>query len=257
MTSVEKAEMLKFSIEHLYSKEGRSISYISRLLEINRSTLSKKIKEWNLAVAPPHRYAKPSTKKFINKHRNLIKSRLDNDISVNSIAKELKISRTNLVRIYIKIDEVLTKAYEDYLGRIESRAKENRQRHLELSSLNYYFEELPFEEWKPILGYSGYEVSNKGRIRKHSKRYKQYYLLKQQPNKNNGMLYIKLNSDEDKIKNLQVARIVAHSFVAGFNEEYCTVNHLDGDVSNNNSDNLAWVSQSDNNRHYKSYRKEI
>ena len=43
MTTEEKAEMLKSTISQLYSKEGRSISYISRLLEINRRTISAKI----------------------------------------------------------------------------------------------------------------------------------------------------------------------------------------------------------------------
>ena len=43
MTSYEKADMLKNTIRKLYSKEGKSISEISRLVEINRKTLSNKI----------------------------------------------------------------------------------------------------------------------------------------------------------------------------------------------------------------------
>ena len=38
MRSYDKAEMLKSAIKHLYSNEGHSISYISKLLEINRKT---------------------------------------------------------------------------------------------------------------------------------------------------------------------------------------------------------------------------
>jgi len=53
MKSYEKAELLKESIFQLYSKEGRSVSYISKLLGINRRTISKKIKEWNLPVSKP------------------------------------------------------------------------------------------------------------------------------------------------------------------------------------------------------------
>ena len=45
MTSQEKAEMLKTTITQLYTNEGRTISYISRLLEINRTTVAHKIKE--------------------------------------------------------------------------------------------------------------------------------------------------------------------------------------------------------------------
>ena len=39
MTNSEKAELLKDTIYQLYSKEGRSKSYISRLLEIDRKIL--------------------------------------------------------------------------------------------------------------------------------------------------------------------------------------------------------------------------
>lgn len=45
MNSEEKIEMLKTTIEQLYSKEGRSMNYISHLLQVNRHKLSFKIKE--------------------------------------------------------------------------------------------------------------------------------------------------------------------------------------------------------------------
>lgn len=45
------------------------------------------------------------------------------------------------------------------------------------------------------------------------------------------------------------SRIVAHTFVEGFSETNNTVNHIDGDVTNNNASNLEWLSQADNNRH--------
>lgn len=68
------------------------------------------------------------------------------------------------------------------------------------------------------------------------------------PNKNSRRPYIALISIEGKRKNLMAARIVAHAFCEGYSEVCNTVDHLDMDVANNNAENLAWVSQAENNR---------
>ena len=77
-------------------------------------------------------------------------------------------------------------------------------------------------------------------------------LIKQHPNKNNGRLYVTLIQNK-KPKNLNVSRLVAHAFVNGFSEENNTVNHIDGNITNNTQENLEWVSQAQNNLH--AYRK--
>ena len=100
MTSVEKAEFLKSSIYQLYVNEGRTKSYVSRLLEINRKTISEKIREWNLPESAHLRHLKPSTEKFINRNRALIKLRLDNDVSVTEIAEELGVDRGVLRTVF-------------------------------------------------------------------------------------------------------------------------------------------------------------
>lgn len=253
MNSKDKAELMKSSIFHLYSKEGRSISYISRLLGINRKTVSDKIKEWNLPEAEPRRHLSPSKRKFLNKNRNLIKSRLDNDVTVTDIAKELKISRDSLYKTYILNDEVLKKAHADYANRIHEKHTNNIQSKKDKSKLKYDFENLPGEEWKQILGYPDYYVSNKGRVKHYIKQYDSYILLKQQPNKNNGRLYVRIPTSDKKSKNLQVANLVGHAFVDGYDEKHHTINHEDGNVQNNWSDNLTWQTQSENNTH--AYRK--
>ena len=249
LRSPAKAEMLKKTITHLYSKEGRSFSYISKLLDINRQTISQKIKEWNLTPAPPKRYLSPSNQKFLNKHRNLIKSRLDHDLCLQDIAKELNISRDKLYRTFIPQDDVLKKTYQDYLNRMERTAKENLEKRKNNSSLNYDFEDLPDEHWSEILGFPGYEISDKGRARHYIKRNKTYILLKQTPNKNNSRPYVSMINKDGKRKNLMVARLVGHAFVPGFDEIHNTINHEDGDVSNSNASNLTWQSQSENNLH--------
>lgn len=246
--STEKAEMLKSSIAHLYSKEGRSISYISKLLEINRKTISSKIKEWDLPEPEPKHYLTPSNQKFLNKNRNLIKSRLDNGISVANIADELKISRYSLYKTFICNDAVLKKSHEDYINRKRTKTK-NRLDDLKNQSSNKYgFENLENEIWKPILGYNGYYVSNKGRVKHYIKKYDDYILLTPTPNKDNGRMYISLQVNNTR-KNLILARVVAHAFVNGHDDKHNTVNHKDGNIQNNNSDNLEWVSQSENNKH--------
>lgn len=248
ITSAEKVEMLKETIYQLYSKEGRSKSYISKLLNINRATIAKKIIEWKFPEAEPRHHIMPSTRKFINKNRNLIKSRLDNDIPITKIADELKISRYQLQRTIIPNDEVLKTAHKDYINRIQNRAEENRNSAMNKSRMDYDIVDYPNEQWKPILGYPGYMVSDYARIKHYSKSYKTYHLVKTYPNKNNGRIYVMLYKDNKK-KNIQVANLVAHAFVGGYDEQHNTVNHEDGNVANNKAINLTWQSQSENNRH--------
>jgi predicted DNA-binding protein YlxM (UPF0122 family) len=249
MTSTEKAELLKSSISHLYSKEGRSISYISKLLDINRKTVSSKIRELDLPSAEPRHHLTPSNQKFLNKNRNLMKSRLDNDVPMAKIAEELKISRDSLCKTFIANDDILKKTHADYINRMKTNAENRTQNLKSKSSREYNFEDLENEEWKPILGYDEYFVSNKGRIKHYVSRYKSYILLKQQPNANlDNRLYVCITNG-NKRKNFAVARLVAHAFVNGFSSENNTVNHKDGNPANNCSDNLEWVSQSENNRH--------
>ena len=252
MTSVEKAEFLKSSIYQLYVNEGRTKSYISRLLEINRKTISEKIREWNLPESAHVRHPKPSTEKFINRNRALIKSRLDNDVSVTEIAEELGVDR-GVLRIVFSCDQVLKKANEDRMVRVHRSAEEARSNLMASSRLDYYTEDLPGEQWKEILGYPKYMISNKGRIRAYAERYNSWYLRKLYVNAMcDNRMYVRLVNAEGKQKSLAVARLVAHAFVEGYSEIKNTVNHIDGNVQNNDAFNLEWVSQGSNNEH--SYR---
>lgn len=242
-TNKEKIYLLKTTIEFLYCKEGRSKSYIAKLLDVDRSGLTKIINnEWKLEQANI-RYMLPSNQKFLNKHRNLIKSRLDKDIQLKDIAKELEVSIDYVTKTIIKQDEVLMKALEDN----NNRKKENHNKlvanAMEKSSYDYNIINFEDEVWLEILGYEDYMISNYGRVKSYSKRYKEYHLLTPSPNKNNGRLYVRI-----KDKNLQVSRLVGFAFVDDYSEENNTIEHEDNNVSNNFYANLKWVSQKENNK---------
>lgn len=240
MTHREKAELLKDTIIFLYTKEGRSKSYISKLLNIDRKVLSVYIEELKLVKANVS-HLKPSTQKFLNKHRTKIKSMLDRDISQSEIARELGCNRGLLITV-IKYDSILSKANEDYIQRIHNTTEVNRNLAMEKSKLNYDFKDIEGEEWKPILGNEDYFISNKGRVKHYIKSYNNFALLRLNENMESHRMYIRIRD-----KNYQIARLVGFAFVDGYSEECNTIDHIDGNVTNNYSSNLCWVSQHENN----------
>ena len=217
MTQLDKMLELKDTISILYEKEGRPISYIANLLQLDRSRLSKQLKEWDMKQSKK-RHINSSTQKFINKNRNFIISKLKDNTPISTIKEK-----------------------QDYENRQVNKKKVERQE-------KNFFEELDGEEWKEILGFTGYYVSNKGRFKKYLKTYDCFKLLTCTPNSRNGRLYITLYTDDGIRKNLMAARVVAHAFCEGYSEVNNTVDHKDKDVSNNEAINLEWAPQSENNK---------
>ena len=246
MNSYDKCEMLKETIIRLYSNEGRSKSYISKLLYVPRKTLSQKINEWDLKEAEPRHHLTPSNQKFANANRELIISRLNNGCTITSIADELKVSRGYLKTI-ANGDEQIDAAFKQHVQQTHYDAERRRYERMETSSFDYYEKDLPNEQWKTILGYPEYEVSNMGRVRSFTKEGRKY-LLKTSKNEYTRYTSVMLYHNGSK-SNLSVHRLVAHMFVDGCTPTANTVNHIDGDKTNNRADNLEWVSQSDNNKH--------
>lgn len=89
------------------------------------------------------------------------------------------------------------------------------------------------EIWKEITDLKGYSVSNKGRIRKDSTG--QIMATRE----NNGYLRFTVTK--------HIHRLVAEAFIEKpENDEKCWVDHIDGNRSNNNVENLRWVTPSEN-----------
>lgn len=235
MTQKEKILELKTTIEFLYEKEGRSKSYIAKLLNVDRSTLSKQINEWTLKQKSTYRLT-PSNQKFANKHKILIKSRYDNDIPETKIAAELGVSRDYL-RYIVERVEVLKKAKTDSINRQQTKT----------TQYNYDYTNIEGEVWKEILGYNNYYVSNMGRVKQYNAAKNTYMLIEPKLNTSNNLFFVRVKSST-----LQVARLVGFAFVSGHSKENNTIEFKDNNTLNVKADNLTWVSDNkDSKRKFK------
>jgi len=111
------------------------------------------------------------------------------------------------------------------------------------------------EVWKNVVGYEGlYQVSNKGRvysfgvdfIKDNKKRhFVKSGILKATPT-HDGYLRVRLYKYK-KGKDLRIHRIVADAFVENDDpKNKIIVNHINGDKSDNNAENLEWCTYTEN-----------
>ena len=101
------------------------------------------------------------------------------------------------------------------------------------------------ENWKPIVGFDKYEVSDRGRVRS-------YYdtvprVLAQHVHKQTGYVRVNLIANKNK-KHRKVHRLVALAFLPNPNS-LPEVNHKDGNKLNCDVENLEWTTPSGNIRH--------
>lgn len=109
------------------------------------------------------------------------------------------------------------------------------------------------EIWKDIKNYEGcYEISSYGNVRSIN-RYiinngtKTLIIGKNKKPINNGIGYLQVNLCRyGKCKKFYIHRLVALHFLEGIEED---VNHKDGCKSNNNVNNLEWLSKKENHQH--------
>jgi hypothetical protein len=98
--------------------------------------------------------------------------------------------------------------------------------------------------WVGIENSSNYEVSTDGKVRnKTTKQILKEYIMP------NGYCQITIKEDsQGRFIKRYIHRLVAEAFIQ--NPEYKReVNHKDGDKTNNNIENLEWVTSSENQKH--------
>jgi hypothetical protein len=102
------------------------------------------------------------------------------------------------------------------------------------------------EEWKDVVGYEEYfMVSTLGRV--FSKRTNK--VLKQNLRKDRRVtVATRIGGRSGKVKCFKIHRLVAEAFIPNPDTK-STVNHKDGDPSNNCVSNLEWMTHSENVRH--------
>lgn len=110
------------------------------------------------------------------------------------------------------------------------------------------------EEWRDVVGYHGYEVSDQGRVRSYRDRYgfnvskrlvKPYYMTLQI--NENGYRFVRLIRDGRQHK-CYVNNLVATAFIPN-PENKPEANHINGDKSNNCVWNLEWATHAENMAH--------
>ncbi len=113
------------------------------------------------------------------------------------------------------------------------------------------------EAWASVIGFEGfYEVSDLGNVRSCTRQVTNSRNPKFTKTVNGKVLAITYAatrkyaqvglSMKGKTTKAYVHRLVAEAFLTDWDD---TVNHIDGDKTNNRLENLEWVSYSDNNKH--------
>ena len=100
------------------------------------------------------------------------------------------------------------------------------------------------EEWRQIINFDNYEVSNFGNVR--NKLTNQELSVKSK----NYQIYCSIilrNRNNRTMKNMYVHRLVAFAFLDQPEFENMTVDHIDRNPSNNHVSNLRWATKLEQN----------
>lgn len=100
------------------------------------------------------------------------------------------------------------------------------------------------EKWKDIDGFPDYKINSEGKILRISKN----YYLKPCLDKSIGYFVVNLYDTKGRPRRKFLHRLIAEAFIPN-PENKRTVNHIDGNKSNNELSNLEWATDSENMLH--------
>ena len=104
------------------------------------------------------------------------------------------------------------------------------------------------EIWKDIVGYEGlYQISNLGNVKSLNYRRTGKERILNPGNNGCGYLFVIL-CNNGKRKHFKIHRLVANAFLENPDNK-SDVNHKDEDKTNNNVDNLEWMTRQENNNY--------
>ena len=106
------------------------------------------------------------------------------------------------------------------------------------------------EQWKEILNFKKYEISDLGIIRKTGNK----QILN--PGISSGYLRVSLINDSNERKSCRIHRLVAIAFIPNTDNKE-TVNHKDHNKLNNAVTNLEWASTTEQNNHKRKCNKDL
>ena len=238
--NVEKRNMLKQdeAIKKL-AKEGKSISDISRTLNIDRKLLGRYIKEANIEIKKYKPKIRPSNLKLYNKYKDRVKKLAIDGLSHKQIVESIDGLPSNKLYLFRQYDTELDKLIQENNANIfvdmhENTYKEKRRRY-------YQFDDLPGEVWKQSKSHPRYWVSNMGRVKSYLRGLDCFRLLKNEVNCRSGYVHCPLG---------RLHRVVASMFIPKpVSEERLEVNHKNGIKTDNRAENLEWVTPKENMKH--------
>lgn len=99
------------------------------------------------------------------------------------------------------------------------------------------------KRWQEVKGFENYLISDNGEV--YSKKSKS--LLKPRYNKD-GYIYYRLSKPGSIQKDFRAHRLVALTYIEN-SSNLETVNHIDGDKTNNHYSNLEWMNRADQLQH--------
>ena len=139
---------------------------------------------------------------------------------------------------FIPIDEIMIDF--DKISKEKSNLDYNNSARKIYQNLNP--NNLKGEIWKDIIGFSGYQVSNLGRVKKL------IFNLIMKQNYSRNYLVLGLNNDNNIRKTLRVHRLVAEAFCENPKIGKYEINHINGVTSDNRATNLEYVSHRENSK---------